>query len=72
MAEPTEIHDQWWAIHGDDIKRMLIRVWNGEDPDVVYAECYAEATRQAVVNDISELSKRLYEQPLRDVEDSDG
>lgn len=31
----------WWFIHGDEIIEALRQVANGESPDVVYAELYA-------------------------------
>jgi hypothetical protein len=31
----------WWAISGDQLLAMLLRVAAGEDPDMVYAEEYA-------------------------------
>lgn len=31
----------WWIIHGDEILESLRRVAKGEDPDLVYAELYA-------------------------------
>lgn len=33
----------WWAIAGEDILAALRRVSTGEDPDLVYAEMYANA-----------------------------
>lgn len=39
----------WWHISDTDIMTMLHRVADGEDPDMVYAEFYAnsEVTRYA-------------------------
>lgn len=33
----------WWAISGEALLEMLRRVSNGEDPDMVYAEEYANS-----------------------------
>lgn len=33
----------WWTISGKNIMAMLYRVKNGEDPDFVYMEEYANA-----------------------------
>lgn len=37
----------YWAISGEAILAMLKRVANGEDPDLVYAEEYANSDRRA-------------------------
>ena len=34
----------WWSISGDDLHAALERVAEGEDPDVVYTELYANST----------------------------
>lgn len=31
----------WWAISGDAILNALRRAHDGEDPDILYAELYA-------------------------------
>lgn len=31
----------WWAINGAEFRRALQMVADGEDPDLVYAEFYA-------------------------------
>lgn len=31
----------WWAISGEDLLEMLRQVADGADPDLVYAEAYA-------------------------------
>lgn len=31
----------WWVLKGEDLLAMLQRVQAGEDPDIVYAEEYA-------------------------------
>jgi hypothetical protein len=33
----------WWTIHGETILESLRRCAEGESPDVVYAELYANA-----------------------------
>lgn len=33
----------WWFIHGDNFLAALYAVAEGEDPDMVYAELYANA-----------------------------
>jgi hypothetical protein len=37
----------WWAISGESILEMLRRVENGESPDLVYAEAYANSRQEA-------------------------
>lgn len=39
--EPSSIG--WWTISGEGLLAMLRRVAAGEDPDLVYAEEYANA-----------------------------
>lgn len=36
----------WWAISGDELLAMLRRVAAGEDPDLVYAEEYANSEHE--------------------------
>lgn len=33
----------WWTISGEDLLRSLRRCATGEDPDLVYAELYANS-----------------------------
>jgi hypothetical protein len=33
----------WWCICGSELLSMLRRCSNGEDPDLVYAEAYANS-----------------------------
>ena len=33
----------WWTISGEDLLDMLRRSHDGEDPDLVYAEAYANS-----------------------------
>ena len=33
----------WWVLSGDDLLAMLREVAEGHDPDLVYAEHYANA-----------------------------
>lgn len=38
----------WWAISGDALLEALRRAHDGEDPDVVYAELYANSDHENV------------------------
>ena len=38
----------WWCIHGEAILEMLHRVADGEDPDLIYAEFYANSDHEQV------------------------
>lgn len=38
----------WWAISGEALLEMLRRVADGEDPDLVYAEEYANSEHEEV------------------------
>jgi len=38
----------WWAISGDALLDALRRCANGEDPDLVYAELYANSGQEQV------------------------
>jgi hypothetical protein len=33
----------WWTISGEDLLAMLRRAYDGEDPDLLYAEAYANS-----------------------------
>lgn len=33
----------WWSIHGSTLLEALYRVYDGEYPDLVYAELYANS-----------------------------
>jgi len=33
----------WWVIHGDTIVQALNRAADGEDPELIYTELYANA-----------------------------
>lgn len=37
----------WWAIAGDELLDLLRRAHDGENPDLLYAEAYANSTRAA-------------------------
>jgi len=39
----------WYVIHGDDLKHLLTLANNGEDPDLLLAEWYANCDHTAVV-----------------------
>lgn len=41
----------WWAIHGEDLLNMLRRCHAGEDPDLVYAEEYANSDHEYMGGD---------------------
>ena len=47
MPEPTEAPDEdalgWWTISGVHLLDLLRRCHAGEDPDLVYAETYANS-----------------------------
>lgn len=36
----------WWSISGDELLALLRRVAAGEDPDLVYAETYANSDHE--------------------------
>lgn len=36
----------WWAISGDALMAALRRVAAGEDPDLIYAELYANSRQE--------------------------
>ena len=38
----------WWAISGDDLLAALRRANSGEDPDLLYAEFYANSDIEQV------------------------
>lgn len=38
----------WWAISGDALLDALRRVYVGQDPDLVYAELYANSEQEEV------------------------
>lgn len=38
--------DAWWVIHDVDLMHMLQRVSDGEDPDMVFAEHYANCDHE--------------------------
>ncbi len=41
----------WWAISGEALLEALKAVANGDDPDVVYAELYANSEREEASDD---------------------
>jgi hypothetical protein len=41
----------WWSISGEALLDMLHRVADGEDPDLVYAEEYANSEHEWVEGD---------------------
>lgn len=40
-AEPSRLG--WWCISGEDFLEYLRRAAAGEDPDLIYAEAYANS-----------------------------
>jgi hypothetical protein len=38
----------WWAVSGADLLDALRRAAAGEDPDLIYAEMYANSDREQV------------------------
>jgi hypothetical protein len=36
----------WWAISGDSLLAALHRAHDGEDPDLLFAELYANTTKE--------------------------
>jgi hypothetical protein len=42
-SDTREANLGWWVISGEDFLRDLRRVAEGENPDLVYAEAYANA-----------------------------
>lgn len=36
----------WWVVSGDNLLDMLRRAHAGEDPDLIYAEEYANSDRE--------------------------
>lgn len=43
MTRPLEYPLGWWVIAGEDLLGMLREVAAGADPDLVYAEHYANS-----------------------------
>jgi hypothetical protein len=41
----------WWTMSGEALMEMMRRCYNGEDPDLVYAEEYANAEHEEEVSD---------------------
>ena len=41
----------WWAISGDALLSALKRAHDGEDPDLVYAELYANSDVERAADD---------------------
>lgn len=36
----------WWVINGDELHAALVRASEGEDPELVYLELYANADQE--------------------------
>ena len=43
MSDDNEIRWAWWTLHGRDLMGMLRRAHEGEDPEWVYMEAYANS-----------------------------
>ena len=48
LAEPDPAPLGWHVISGEDLLAMLRRVSEGEDPDMLYAEEYANAEHERI------------------------
>ena len=48
----------WWLVSGEDILTMLRRVAAGDHPDLVFAECYANAGDAASLLEDDESGRR--------------
>lgn len=46
----------WWTISGESLMEMLHRCVAGEDPDIVYAEMYANSEHEFVEGDDAEAT----------------
>lgn len=46
MPEQQEQQLGWWTISGADMLAMLRRAHAGEDPDLIYAEAYANSDHE--------------------------
>jgi len=49
MTEPAA--PPWWVIHGEDLLYALRAVAGGADPDLIYAELYANSSTQDIPGD---------------------
>lgn len=47
----TELNLGWWSLSGESLMDMLRRCHEGEDPDLVYAEMYANSEHEFVEGD---------------------
>jgi hypothetical protein len=70
MTDPPEL--PWHVIHGDTLMQLLRRCHAGEDPELVYAEEYANSDRhdQIVGEDAGTLHEALRE-ALAELADGD-
>lgn len=52
-TDPSDAEDRlgWWTISGIDFLRALHLVHDGADPDVIYAEYYANSDHEHVEGD---------------------
>lgn len=40
----------WWVVSGENLLAMLRRAANGEDPDLIYAEEYANSEHERLAH----------------------
>lgn len=43
MPGEPEVKWAWWCIYGEELMKLLRRAHDGEDPDMLYAEAYANS-----------------------------
>lgn len=43
--------NDWWVINAEELLASLRRCHSGEDPDLVYAELYANSAQESVNGD---------------------
>lgn len=48
LSRDTQADLCWWVIHGADLLNLLHRASNGESPDMLYAEWYANSDHEQV------------------------
>lgn len=46
MPPPPVKYDSWWTIHGQALIDALRRAHTGDDPEIVYAELYANSDHE--------------------------
>jgi hypothetical protein len=48
LSEEKSFYDCWWTINGWELLLALQRVQNGQEPEMVYMELYANSTADQV------------------------